>query len=103
MEVAGFTEAPIPWPAYASITGARLTPILNGDLTRAVRTESAMAVAYWWGVSRATATRWRHALGVRFMNEGTLALWRTLTPKRLSKQARIKGARAPKPRRQRTT
>jgi hypothetical protein len=52
--VEGFTSAPIPWPAYRR-PGARpdhFTPILTGDLVRAVRTESVAAVVYWWGISR---------------------------------------------------
>ena len=94
--VAGFTVAPIPWPAYRRPGAAedQLTPILTGDLARAVRVESAAAVASWWGVSRATVGRWRRALGVGRMNEGTRARWVELAPRRLSPEARRKGGAA---------
>jgi hypothetical protein len=43
-----------------------------GDLAKAVRTESAAAVMYWWGVCMQAVWRWRRALGVtRTNNEGT--------------------------------
>lgn len=90
--VAGITEAPIPWPAYVTPINPRLIPILTGDLTRAVRTESAASVAYWWGVSRYTVRRWRRRLGVPRMNEGTKALWRQLASSKLTDEARRKGA-----------
>src|SRR5262249_47390473 len=44
---------------------------LFGDLAEAVRRESALAVAYWWGVKPQTVTVWRNALGVGPLNEGT--------------------------------
>jgi hypothetical protein len=45
------------------------------ELARAVRTESAAAVCYWWGVSEGVVWRWRKALGVtRTNNEGTRQL-----------------------------
>jgi hypothetical protein len=92
VEVAGTTDAPIRWPACAGLTGG-LLPILTGDLTRAVRVESAAAVAYWWGVSRSTVTRWRAALGIGRMNQGTLAVWSALAGERLSPEARSAGGR----------
>ncbi len=92
--VAGTTDAPIPWPAYAHLRG--LTPILTGDLARAVRLESVQAVAYWWGVSRDTVRRWRKKLGVGRFNEGTTARWRELVAVRLPVEARRRGARATK-------
>jgi hypothetical protein len=44
--------------------------LVDEELARAVRTEAALAVAYWWGVQEETVTRWRHALGVEG-REGT--------------------------------
>lgn len=71
--VGGMTDNRIPWP-YARI-GGRLSPIVCGDLVRAVRHEAAIAVAYHWGVSFGLVTRWRSSLGVRLMeNEGTKRL-----------------------------
>jgi hypothetical protein len=42
----------------------RRSPILCGDLVRAVQQESALAVAYHWGVCHNVVTRWRAALQV---------------------------------------
>jgi hypothetical protein len=48
---------------------------LSEELARAVRTELAAAVRYWWGVSEGVVWRWRKALGVtRTNNEGTRRL-----------------------------
>src|SRR3954471_2641361 len=70
--VGGYTDAPIPWPRVRK--GGNPCLILCGDLVRAVRAESAQAVAHHWGVSPATVWKWRQALGVPERNEGTLRL-----------------------------
>ena len=62
------------WPC-ALLYGQR-SPILTGDLVRAVRTESAMAVAWWWEVSRNLVHRWRVCLSVGRKTPGTLRLRR---------------------------
>lgn len=93
--VDGWTDAPIPWPAYRGLTG-RLTPLLCGDLVRAVRHESAQAVSYWFGVSRYTVRRWRRDLGVGRFTEGTRRLWKELAIHRLPLAARRRGAIASK-------
>lgn len=49
--------------------------ILIGDLIRAVRQESASAVAEYWGVSTHQVSRWRRALGVGRVTPGTHALF----------------------------
>jgi hypothetical protein len=53
------------------------------ELARAVRTESAAAVQYWWGVSGNTVTLWRKILGVegREGTEGSRRLCRALRDK----------------------
>jgi hypothetical protein len=44
-------------------------------MARAVRTESAAAVRFWWGVSVGVVWRWRRALGVtRTNNPGSVRL-----------------------------
>jgi hypothetical protein len=49
--------------------------IVDEELARAVRRESALAVMHWWGVSNVTVIRWRKALGVnRKNNAGSYAL-----------------------------
>jgi hypothetical protein len=46
--------------------------LVDDELARAVRQESAAAVRYWWGVSVGVLWRWRRALGVtRTNNEGS--------------------------------
>ncbi len=67
--VDGITDAPVPWP-FTRYRGAGVTRsphpilILTGDLERAVRTESSLAVAHHWGVAKSTVYHWRKALGV---------------------------------------
>jgi hypothetical protein len=49
--------------------------LLDGDLARAVRQESAAAVRQWWGVTEGVVWRWRKALGVtRSSNDGSRQL-----------------------------
>jgi hypothetical protein len=75
--VSGWTDARIPWPrCYLADGRARAHGLLvDEELARAVRHESAAAVAYWWGVSRSTVQHWRNALGVgRLDAEGSRRL-----------------------------
>jgi hypothetical protein len=67
------TDAPIPWPLgrHPGKSVRARSLVLCGDLAQAVRRESATAVAYHWGVTAQTVTRWRKALGVGHVNEGT--------------------------------
>jgi hypothetical protein len=69
--------APIPWPlCYHAETRARGKGLLIEDeLARAIRHESATAVAHWWGISRATLRNWRAVFGVgRMDTEGSRRL-----------------------------
>ncbi len=68
--VGRFSDAEILWPKR----WGRNSLVLCGDLTRAVRRESAIAISHWWGVSRAVVGRWRRALGVGKYTEGTSIL-----------------------------
>ncbi|GGW23915.1 hypothetical protein GCM10011452_09080 [Gemmobacter lanyuensis] len=77
IEVGGWTDAPIPWPRRKK-TG-RHSPILCGDLIRAVQTESSAAVQHHWGVSMGTVWRWRQALGVGRITDGTRKLLANVT------------------------
>src|SRR4051812_44848445 len=74
VRVDGLTDAPVVWP-YTREHGPR-SLILYGDLARAVRHESASAVAAHWGVGRETVWRWRRALGVPEYTRGTRQLIR---------------------------
>jgi hypothetical protein len=66
------SAGPISWPQ--TIIGRAKSFILCGDLVRAVRRESELAVAYWWGVTAQTVWVWRKALGVGATTEGTSRL-----------------------------
>src|SRR3954464_7493417 len=60
LRVRALSPGPIPWP-QAFIQSNRAF-IVTGDLVRALRCESAQAVAHWWGVGIGTVSRWRRAL-----------------------------------------
>lgn len=89
VQVAGLTRSRIPWP----YVGAKAL-ILCGDLARAVRMEATAAVAYHWGVSQPTVSKWRRALGVGRFNLGSTAVRREVasrshTPHRASSAPRL--------------
>jgi DNA-binding Xre family transcriptional regulator len=78
VRVAGFGDGRIPWPFAANVNNGGRGPgvyIVCGDLVRALRRESALAIQHWWGVGTTTISHWRRALGVEAYNEGTLRLW----------------------------
>jgi hypothetical protein len=91
--VGGMTSAPIRWP-YAAGRGGKPPLILCGDLVRAVRTESAAAVAYHWGVDRSVVHDWRQALGVGRFTVGTKLRWQELRATKLNPAVVRAGARA---------
>ena len=72
VDLCGLSESRIPWPLGKR--GRSKGIALFGALARAVRHESAAAVAYWWGVSPQTVTLWRRALGVGPTTTGTSVL-----------------------------
>src|SRR6266446_3512719 len=77
VKVGRWSDGLIPWPRCGE-RGRAHSLILCDDLVRAVKKESAQAVAYHWGVSIGTVVRWRRALGVPMLNAGTrrlLRLW----------------------------
>jgi hypothetical protein len=113
VKIVGLTAARIPWPKCR--TGKRCRAIiLYGALADAVRRESAQAIEYWWGVGSFTVWKWRKALGVDRLTEGTSALlsrWapetiqsaeanrrREPTLKSSERRAKIAAARRGKPR-----
>jgi hypothetical protein len=72
--VTGWTDARISWPRCRPVDAPRShpSPLVDDELARAVRQESAAAVRYWWGVSAGVVWRWRRALQVtRTNNEGS--------------------------------
>jgi hypothetical protein len=66
--ICGLSDAPIPWPV------GKRGLVVYGGLAKAVRRESAQAVAHWWGVTPQTVWVWRKALGVGPVTEGTRRL-----------------------------
>jgi len=75
--VTSWTDARIPWPRCRALDarGGGSGLLLDEELARAVRCESASAIAYWWRVHEGVVWRWRKALGVtRTNNEGSRLL-----------------------------
>jgi hypothetical protein len=82
--ITGWSNGRIPWPRCRALggTGGGSRLLLDEDLARAVRHESAAAVMYWWDASPGAVQRWRRALGVgRTDNEGTARLMRAAAEK----------------------
>ena len=72
VRVRGISDAPIMWPFTRNRDGrGTASLILCVDLARAVRRESEIAVAHWWGVSQQTVWKWRVELGVGALTKGT--------------------------------
>jgi hypothetical protein len=76
--ITSWTDARISWPQCRPLQGrSHPSLLLDDELARAVRTESAAAVCYWWGVSHGVLERWRRFLHVdRVNNPGTNRLVR---------------------------
>jgi hypothetical protein len=64
--ITSWTDARISWPRCRALDspspGSGL--LVEGELVRAIRSESAVAIKYWWGVSTHTVWQWRKAFGV---------------------------------------
>jgi hypothetical protein len=75
--VTSWTDAPIPWPRCRALDspGGGSGLLVDDELARAVRSESAAAVMFWRGASASAVNDWRMALGVDFNGtEGTRRL-----------------------------
>jgi len=75
--VTGWTHARISWPRCRPLDVPRSHPslLVNEELARAIRHESAAAVRFWWGISEGVIHRWRKALGITRTNiEGSQRL-----------------------------
>ena len=82
--VRAMSDGRIVWPmTIRTKGGGKPFLIVCGDLVKAIRRESAIAICHWWGVTAQTVTVWRKALGVEQYNEGTRRLSRDWTPERL--------------------
>src|SRR5262249_12491910 len=89
-----WSDAPIPWPRCRALAGGRGGSglLVDEELGRAVRCESVLAIRYWWGASAGTVWRWRRALGVRGLNEGSARLRQHLNQEIAE---RLRGRRPP--------
>jgi len=87
--VKGMTDSLIQWPCTRRSN--RLSPIVCGDLVRAIRTESEMAVAHHWGVKYPTVWKWRQALNVPRMTSGSRRLSIEYAIEKLTPEVRAKG------------
>ena len=85
VRVGGLTDAPIPWPRALKTGKASL--IVCGDLVRAIRRESKLAICHHWGVSGGTVLNWRRALGVGAITEGTGKLYSGWYPEKITGEA----------------
>jgi hypothetical protein len=67
--VTGWTDARISWPRGQPVgTKGHPSLLVDEELARAVRHESAAALRFWWGVSGLLVWKWRKALGVDKIN-----------------------------------
>lgn len=69
LKVESYSNGRIPWPHGRQ--GA-----LCGDLVKALKTESLVAIIHYWGVSHATASDWRRSLGIERWTPGSWRLFR---------------------------
>lgn len=72
VQVNGFSNAPMSWPTRKRERGGPRSLVLSAALAEAIRRESAVAVAHWWGISTKTVRVFRRALDVPRNTEGTL-------------------------------
>ena len=75
--ITGWSSAPIPWPRCRSLDspGGGSGLLVDEELARAVRNESAATVMHWWDASMTAVCHWRKALGTcRTDNQGTARL-----------------------------
>src|SRR5947209_3693810 len=64
--ITGWTDALIPWPRCRALDTSRggSAILVEYELARAIRHESAAAIKHWWGASRNAVWKWRQALEV---------------------------------------
>jgi hypothetical protein len=77
--IVALSDAPIPWPLCRY--HGHDAPVVYKSLLRAVRRESEQAVVPWWGVGVELVWKWRKALGVERVNDGTMRLKRAYATK----------------------
>jgi hypothetical protein len=92
--ITGWSDARISWPR-CQLRGTRGGSglLVDEELARAVACESSMAIRYWWGACLGAVWRWRQALRVQRLNEGSAKLRRKLNAEVAAKY--IKDKRLP--------
>src|SRR5260370_998924 len=72
VDITSWADARISWPRCKPEGRSHPSLLLDDELARAVRTEAAAAVCFWWGASRNVVRQWRRFLDVdRVNNPGT--------------------------------
>jgi DNA-binding XRE family transcriptional regulator len=83
VRVCGWGDGRIPWPLGRVGHGGKGAYVVTPELAGAIRSESAAAICYWFGVSTTTVSKWRRALGVPPFNDGTRKLYSLWKPAKL--------------------
>jgi hypothetical protein len=89
MVITGQTDATIPWPIGKGGRGRHSLVVYKG-LARVVRRESEQAICHCFGVRTTTVWKWRKALGIGPLTEGTSRLYREYTKEPWAVEARAK-------------
>ena len=87
--IVGMTVAPIPWPSGKR--GRGRSPVVFKDLAKALRRELNKAICRWWGLTPQTVSKWRKALGIGPITEGTSTLYREYTKEPWAVEALARG------------
>ena len=80
--ITSWTDARISWPRCRAVHHRRGGPglLVDDELLRAIRTESAVALKHWFGVSTHAVWNWRKAFGVgQWGTEGSRRLHKALS------------------------
>ncbi|HEY1378576.1 MAG TPA: hypothetical protein VGF55_17380 [Gemmataceae bacterium] len=90
--IVGMTAGRIPWPVGKR--GPAKAPVVAAGLARALRAESAQAVAHWWGLSAQTVCLYRRALGVPRSTAGSRRLWQINCREVITPEVQARAVRA---------
>jgi hypothetical protein len=75
--ITSWTDARMSWPRGRGSHNGRFGGpglLVNEELARAIRLESGVALRHWWGVGESLVWKWRQALAVPRLNEGSKRL-----------------------------
>jgi hypothetical protein len=93
--VTTWSDARISWPRCRAVgTRGGSGLLVDQELLRAIRTESATAIKHWWGVSTKAVWSWRKAFGItQWRTPGSARLHRHLSATGAS---RLRGKKLPR-------